>query len=222
MVGSQYHILSYHQWNAPGVPDRDGRDLGAATETYRWTAARLLAGEEIHVPRVADLPAEAAAERAGLERQGVRSYLGLPMVQDGSTVGFLGFFRMREERGWSAQEIARLALMADVLGSAVRRLREEQRRRATEERFRTLTQQAQDAICELAPDGRVLFVSANIENLCGYAPSELEQADPWLLIHPDDRASLARQVAAVASSQGDSAAAAESPASLKRPMREVR
>jgi PAS domain S-box-containing protein len=195
----------YHQWNAPGVPDRDGHDLKTAIEMYRWSAAKLLAGEEIHVPRVADLPAEAAPERAGLERQGVRSYLGLPIAQDGSTVGFLGFFRMREERGWSAQEIARLALMADVLGSALRRLRAEQQRRASEERFRTLTQQARDAICELAPDGRVLFVSANIEDLCGYEPSEFEHVDPWLLIHPDDRVPLARQVAAATRCDGDSA-----------------
>ncbi|MBW1683504.1 MAG: PAS domain S-box protein [Deltaproteobacteria bacterium] len=198
-------VGTYHQWNAPGVPVRDGHDLGAATETYRWTAAKLLAGEEIHVPRVADLPAEAAAERAGLERQGVLSYLGLPIAQDGGKAGFLGFFRMREERGWSAQEIARLALIADVLGSAVRRLHAEQQRRATEERFRTLTQQAQDAICELTPDGRVLFVSANIVNLCGYAPSEFEHVNPWLLIHPEDRVSLAKQVEAATSSDGDSA-----------------
>jgi len=198
-------VGDFHQWNAPGVPDRDVQDLGAAPETYRWTAAKLLAGEEIHVTRVADLPAEAAPERASLEREGVRSYLGLPIAQDGGTVGFLGFFRVREERGWSAQEIARLALIADVLGSAVRRLHAEQQRRATEERFRTLTQQAQDAICELTPEGRVLFVSANIVNLCGYTPSELEHVDPRLLIHPDDRAPLARQVALANSSLGDSA-----------------
>ncbi len=198
-------VGDYHQWNAPGVPDREGQNLDSAAETYRWSAAKLLAGEQIHVLRVADMPAEAAAERAGLEGQGVRSYLGLPIVQDGGTVGFLGFFRMREERGWSTQEIARLALIADVLGSAVRRLRAEQQRRASEERFRTLTQQAQDAICELAPDGRVLFVSANIEDLCGYAPSDFEHVKPWLLVHPDDRASLAEQVAAAAFSNGDSA-----------------
>ena len=95
--------------------------------------------------------------------------------------------------------------MTDILGSAVRRVRAEQQRRATEERFRTLTQQARDAICELAPDGRVLFVSANIEHLCGYAPSDFEHMDPRLLIHPDDRAPLARQVAAATSCDGDSA-----------------
>jgi len=198
-------VGSYHQWNAPGVPDRDPGDLGAALEKYRWSTAKIMAGEEFHVPRVADLPAEAAAERSGLERQGVRSYLGLPIAQDGSTVGFLGFSRVREELGWSAPEIARLALMADVLGSAVRRLRSERQRRTAEERFRTLTQQAQDAICELAPDGRLLFVSANVENLCGYAPGDFEHLDPWLLVHPDDRSPLAKQVVAQTRSEGDSA-----------------
>jgi two-component system cell cycle sensor histidine kinase/response regulator CckA len=194
-------VGGYYQWNAEGVPERDPGDLSVAVHEYRWSAERLLRGESIHAARLSELPSEAGPERSSLERDGARSYLVLPIVYRGRSLGFLDFLRMREERGWTATEISRLALVAEALHNAVRRLHAERRRRDSEERMRLLTQQAQDTICEMSADGRVLFVSSNFEQLCGYRREELRGRNGWELVHPGDRDRVRREGAEALSGQ---------------------
>ena len=128
---SQLGLAGEYQWSAESVLRRPEivdwkRDVGR----FRWSALRLLAGEVLHVPSLADLPAEAASERASFEADGVMSYLGLPIRQDGRAIGFLEFARSsrpRPREGWESSEISRLRLVAEVFGAAVRRLRLEQK-----------------------------------------------------------------------------------------------
>jgi PAS domain S-box-containing protein len=167
-----------------------------AARRYRWTAQRLFAGRDIHVPRIADLPPEAAPERESLEQSGAAAYLALPIVQEGRVVGFLDFTRTRRREGWTPGEIERLRLLAEVLSGTVRRLRAERRRRESEARLRILAEEVQDTLCEVAADGRILYLSANVAKLSGYTPEELGALDLRELLHPDDRGIL-RSVAEV-------------------------
>jgi two-component system cell cycle sensor histidine kinase/response regulator CckA len=196
-------VGGYYQWNAEGIPERDPGDLDVAQEQYRWSAARLLRGEHIHAARLPDLPPEAGSERSSLERDGARSYLALPIIHKGRSLGFLDFLRMREERGWTETEISRLGLVAEALNNAVRRLHAERRRRDSEERLRLLTQQAQDTICEMSADGRVLYLSPNYEKLCGYSHEEMGDRSGWELVHPGDRDRVRREVAEALSGESD-------------------
>jgi PAS domain S-box-containing protein len=185
--------LRRFQWNAEGIEPYEPDDLRASVRRYHWFTGKILGGEAVHVPSVAGLPPEAAAEREGLARHGVCSYLAIPIVHDGRALGFLGFYRLREERGWAPQEILRLVLIAEVLGNALRRLNAELERRATDERFRSLIHRARDTICETTMGGRVLFMSDNVTDLCGYTMEEIVAIDPWSLVHPEDLDELRRQ-----------------------------
>jgi PAS domain S-box-containing protein len=188
------------RWLAPGMSELvDGPVSTVAGERFRWAGSRLVAGEIVHVPRVAALPPEAAEERAAFEQRGLQSYLGIPIADGSRTLGFIDFARMSEARGWSHPEVARLRLIAEVLGAAVRRIHAEGERRAAEERLRTLTSHTRDTICEIALDGRVTFISDNFEQLCGYSASEMEGVEPWSLIHPEDIGALRREAAGAAS-----------------------
>jgi PAS domain S-box-containing protein len=52
--------------------------------------------------------------------------------------------------------------------------------------YRTLLASSADAMALLAPDGRILFVTAPIERLTGYTPDELVGTSAFDLVHPDD------------------------------------
>ena len=175
----------HFEWHAEGAEPPRLHDIPNAMPDYRWSAERLLAGDVIHVPRVRDLPDEAAPEREGLLAQGVGSYLAIPLRDHGRSLGFMDFFRLTE-RPWSKAEITRLGLIAEVLGGAVRRLLAEQQRRDTEERFRTLTRHAHDAICEFDLRGRLLYISGSYDQVTGYGWKEIKELAPWGLVHPDD------------------------------------
>jgi signal transduction histidine kinase len=119
-----------YQWSAEAMRCRpEIADWRGEVAQFHWSAERLVAGEVLHVPRVADLPPEAAAERASFDADGVASYLGLPIRQDGRAVGFLDFARgprPRAREGWEPAEISRLHLVSEVFGAAVQRLQLEQ------------------------------------------------------------------------------------------------
>jgi diguanylate cyclase (GGDEF)-like protein/PAS domain S-box-containing protein len=59
--------------------------------------------------------------------------------------------------------------------------------RESEERFRSLTENTLDLICELQPDGRFSYVSPNYVETLGYEPAELLGTSAMDWIHADDR-----------------------------------
>jgi PAS domain S-box-containing protein len=188
-------VGKYFHWSAEGIERREPDYSQEMIAQYRWSAAKLLRGEVIDVPRVPDLPPEAAAERDSLIEEGVRSYLAIPLRHGDTTLGCLDFFCLQRERRWSYQEITRLRLLADIFASALRRHRAETSRRETEHRFKTLADHTSDSICELAADGSFLYASPSFYEICGYSPDELLATDPRELVHPDDRASVRREYA---------------------------
>jgi PAS domain S-box-containing protein len=179
-------IGGHFQWCGEGVPRNDLDALDAALGHYVWSARQLQAGEILHVPRPAELPDEAAPERESMLGQGIRSYLGLPIRYRGLTLGFLDFFRMREEAAWTEPEITRLRLVTELFATAVRRIQTEQARAASDQRFRAMADHVRDSICEFSDDGRILYTNASFKRLTGIPTDALAKIDPLSLIHPDD------------------------------------
>jgi signal transduction histidine kinase len=120
------------QWCAEGAPPL--ADVGGDGPFSDFTVRLLSRLEVVHVPRVADLPSEAASERAFLETQGTRSILLVPVVMDGSLGGVLGFDAVRSERRWSNEAIALLSIAADVFAALLARRQAEARATAARRR----------------------------------------------------------------------------------------
>ena len=159
------------EWRAEGIPGREG--LGGVEEAvhdFAWSRDALERGEPIRVSRVPELPPAAEPERRSFERAGVKSYLAIPVRRDERIVGFLDVFCHRAEKSWTDQDVSRLELFAEVFSTALRRLRAEEARAVTDERFRRLTERARDAICELTAEGRLLYASPSFVNLFGFEP----------------------------------------------------
>ena len=72
----------------------------------------------------------------------------------------------------------------------------------TEEKFVALTTHSADIISLLDGDGRLIFNSPATDRINGFSPEELEGKDTFELIHPDDRAEVARVFAEVVAQPG--------------------
>lgn len=108
-----------HEWCAEGIPPQ--RDLlqNLPVEMLAWSNRRLLRGELIFGPRLADLPDEAAAEKELLSRQGVRSFITVPMTFQNRVLGFLGFDTVRTEKDWNERSITLLKITGEILVNAI-------------------------------------------------------------------------------------------------------
>jgi len=108
-------IVRDHEWRAPSPIVSEVSWRGKRIDCLPWFRERLLRGERIEVRGPEDLPGEATAERAALDRRGIRSGLMVPITVAGRPAGFLGFAGRKPSR-WSADEIRAVELAADLFG----------------------------------------------------------------------------------------------------------
>jgi two-component system cell cycle sensor histidine kinase/response regulator CckA len=179
------------EWAEPGVGGRREFYSSESPRNHAWATAKLIAGEVIHLPDIESLPDEAAAMLDELRAIGVRSQLLIPVLDGSRLVAVMGLRCVRAAKEWSPYEIHVLRLVAGLFTSALHRRGAEAALHASEERFRAMAENAQDAIMEIGSDGSVLYVNASCEALLGYSFDELVAMPPFEPVHPDDRERLA-------------------------------
>ncbi len=110
-----------HEWCAAGVAPQISTQQGLQVEAFPWAVAQLHRLGTIHIPRVAELPPEACAEKALLEAQGVQSLIMVLIVYGGHPLGFLGFDAVRAEKTWIEEDIALLKMLGEIFATALDR-----------------------------------------------------------------------------------------------------
>ncbi len=79
--------------------------------------------------------------------------------------------------------------------------------RESEERFRSLIENAHDITCTIDTDGVMTYLSPSIQRNLGWEPEELVGQSAFALIHPDDVAGVIGALGAVAAAPGSTASA---------------
>ena len=108
-------------WKAPGLNVHEPPALPLAS--FQWSFERLRTVELAHVPRVADLPDEAATEKAFAQTSGARSLLFVPLRAAARIHGVLSFASVLREADWSEKTVRAMPLLGQVLVSALERQR---------------------------------------------------------------------------------------------------
>ena len=133
-----------HEWCAentnPEIGDRQNVPFAFSPS---WVAAHR-SGRPFIIPRVADLP-PVSGLRQLLDREGVLSLVTLPLMQDSTCLGFVGFDDLRRERVWRDEEINLLRVLAELYSHFRARLAAEQATRELQQRLIVARDEAQAA-----------------------------------------------------------------------------
>lgn len=115
------------EWCANGIEPQIQRLQNLSTEALAWSSRQLQQRQPLHIPRVADLPPEAAAEKEEFQSQDIQSLLTVPLSYQEKVVGFLGFDAVRREKTWTAANISLLKIVGEIFVNALehKRSREE-------------------------------------------------------------------------------------------------
>lgn len=108
-----------YEWCAEGIQCVKDTLQNIPTETLPWWMSIIRRFENIHLPRLSDMPPEADGERAVLEAQGIKSVLVVPLVYGGGLIGFLGFDIVRETKIWTDDDIRILKMAGEIIVSAI-------------------------------------------------------------------------------------------------------
>ena len=151
-----------HEWCADGVESQKENLQNLPVASFPWWMSRLQGNAEIAIERLSDLPPEAAAESGILQAQGIRSLLVVPIRSKSMLIGYLGFDSVRRPRRWSADALALVRMVADIIANALERKQAAEALLESERRYRTLFEAASDAIFVMKGE---LFFDCNSQTL---------------------------------------------------------
>ena len=94
------------------------------SEAFPWAVGRVLVGDTLVCEGVDCLPPNAEADRRTFQTAGIDSAVLMPLVSEGEVNGALSIVTL-SPRDWSADDLAHLKLVAEVLANACARRRAE-------------------------------------------------------------------------------------------------
>ena len=165
-------ILGYPRGELIGMNHRDFVDQESAEEVYRHFNRVYRTGESVK-----GFDWELTKKDGG--RLYVETSVSLRKSPEGEPVGFKGVIRDVSERK-----------------------KAETARRKSEERFRSLVQNASDLITVVDQTGTITYESPSKERILGYGPQELVGRPVLEHVHPDDLAQVSAEFISVLSSPG--------------------
>jgi len=88
-------------------------------DRFPWLGERIRAGHVVEIPRLDDLPVDAAIDKSSFQALGTKANLTLPLWVAGRVEGALSFSCRRFEREWPDALVERARIMADVFAGAL-------------------------------------------------------------------------------------------------------
>ncbi len=112
-----------HMWSATLAPEHIEKTKDIPLNDFPWFKKKILAQEIILVSSVDKMPEEASVEKHVFKSQGIVSFLNIPMVFEGKSIGYLGFESMKNI-DWRDEEISQIKMMGEVFSNALMRGKE--------------------------------------------------------------------------------------------------
>ncbi|MFN8596342.1 MAG: PAS domain S-box protein [Anaerolineae bacterium] len=150
-----------HEWCADGITPEIDNLQGLPVNLLPWWMSRLKRFEVIHIPRVADLPPEASAEKDLLEAQAIQSVIVVPLAYGGALLGFLGFDAVRQSKTWAEEDIRLLQLVSESIANMFARRSTE---RALQQERALLAQRVAERTAELSAANAELARAARLKD----------------------------------------------------------
>ena len=171
LPGPAIAVSLAYSWQAADVPELDSETLSSiapdSPELAIWYAP-LLQGK----PVIADIATARGAIGELMRRLHNISSLLIPIMVAGECWGQIGVDDCKVTRDWTPVEIDSLGTLSQGIGALITRERSQAALKDSEERFRAVSDTAQDAIVMIDSSGAVVYWNRAAERIFGYSRSE--------------------------------------------------
>jgi PAS domain S-box-containing protein len=143
----------------------------------------ILQGNMCHYPQTVQA---AFPKDADLVKMNAESFFGVPLTtSSGEIIGHLAVIDVKPMKPDPGRELI-LKIFAARAGAELERKQAEAALQQSELKFRTIVEKVNDMLFVINPDGVFNYISPNILNTTGFAPSEMEGHSLASFTHPDD------------------------------------
>lgn len=120
-------ITMTHEWCNDDIEPVGNPFRNLPAEKFPWWMGQILNRNFIHISDVEELPASAAREKQQFIREGMKSLISIPMVGQDILKGFLIFYSVKSEKGWSEDHINHLRITSNVIADALSKCEAEEK-----------------------------------------------------------------------------------------------
>ena len=154
---------------------------------------RMRTDGKIQADDLSLLPASDPLKRL-LDPYPVRSVLLTPLRFGTRLLGFMALHVSGEPKPWGDEVLSAMDMVAVILSAALERRRAEDRLRASEERYRFLTEHSPDLITLHDATGRILYASPASLPMLGVRPELMNGSPVEGFLHPDDAGKVVAEI----------------------------
>ncbi len=159
-------IENTHEWCAPGIDSHMEQWNKQPIMQFEWLMEKLNNFEEIHIPRITDLPSTAQLEQDTFTFLNIQSIVAVPIVYENNLMGYLGFDSVHKERIWPSEIITLLKIVGEIIANAIKR-------KEAEQKFEKFIEFAPIGIYYSDFTGTVNYVNIKITEMLGLTRNDL-------------------------------------------------
>ena len=165
-------IEKTYEWSSPSVsPAAALKRL--RVETLHWLLSSLRDRQVTKVHDVSELPGYAEAEKKEFEREGIKSFLIVPLRLYEQLAGFVCFNNIEEIRSWSDSDQAMLWIFSQIIGNALERRNNDVLVAEGMRQQRAILNNIPDMAWLKDSESRYVAVNESFGTVCGLKPDEV-------------------------------------------------
>lgn len=108
-----------HEWCANNINSEKDSINHVSLNNFPWWKKQVIKKSIIHIGNVNDLPEEAAIEKTELLRQGIKTLLCFPILNNNTLIGYYGFDVVNSIRYWTKNQINLIEILSNIVGDAL-------------------------------------------------------------------------------------------------------
>ena len=108
-----------HEWCAKGISSQLETIVDVDINIYPWWKEQVEKKQIIYIKDASDLPDKAGIEKDEFARQGIRTLLCFPIINNNNLVGYFGFDSVEKVRIWDNDQIAVIETLSNILADAL-------------------------------------------------------------------------------------------------------
>ena len=167
-------------------PQIEPPPVSVSSEEPKFVMRLLLKGVPVRLGTLEDLPVAAEEDKKFFARAKIKSLVLLPSNPGATTRGLLGLASVTAERRWHSDLISQLAVLGDIIASAVQRKEAQLASRDSETRFRLLFEEVPIGIALEDHEGRIINVNPAFCSITGFTEQELLKLSCRDFSHAED------------------------------------
>ncbi|MDY6804044.1 MAG: PAS domain S-box protein [Cyanobacteriota bacterium] len=148
-------LSNTHEWRANGIEPQIASLQDIPCDAVPWVMEKLKAFEVVYLPRVAEMPEAAKAEKEIWQAQSIQSLLNVPMKSSDRLIGFIGFDSATKERTWTEEAVTMLRLVGEIVANTIARLQAE----SEQQKLALLVENSNDVISTISLQGDILYLN---------------------------------------------------------------